>query len=109
MAETEPNPIQRTTNEPIALRLTPRCGAKTRSGSSCQSPRVSGKRRCRMHGGARGSGAPRGERHGAYRHGLYTCEVIEERRAVRAILRQARAVREHFNRNGTRAREGCGR
>ncbi len=27
----------------------------------CMSPAVRGKRRCRMHGGAAGSGAPRGE------------------------------------------------
>ena len=35
-----------------------RCGAKTRSGKACMSPAVSGKSRCRMHGGAAGSGAP---------------------------------------------------
>jgi hypothetical protein len=34
----------------------PRCGAKTRSGAPCQAPAVSGKARCRMHGGAAGSG-----------------------------------------------------
>ena len=33
----------------------PRCGAKTRSGGACRSPAVSGRKRCRMHGGARGS------------------------------------------------------
>jgi hypothetical protein len=37
-----------------------RCGAKTRSGKSCGSPAVHGNKRCRMHGGAPGSGAPRG-------------------------------------------------
>src|SRR5215203_4911868 len=37
----------------------PRCGAKTRSGCSCRSPAVHGKKRCRMHGGAQGSGAPK--------------------------------------------------
>jgi hypothetical protein len=72
--------------------LTPKCGARARSGSPCQSPAVSGKHRCRMHGGARGSGAPRGERHGNYRHGLYTCEAIEERRVLRQLMREARGV-----------------
>jgi hypothetical protein len=38
----------------------PRCGAKTRLSKPCKSPAVRGKRRCRMHGGAPGSGAPRG-------------------------------------------------
>jgi hypothetical protein len=33
-----------------------RCGARTRNGTPCQSPAVREKRRCRMHGGARGSG-----------------------------------------------------
>jgi len=37
-----------------------RCGAKIRCGGSCRSPAVRGKRRYRMHGGAPGSGAPRG-------------------------------------------------
>ena len=46
-----------------------RCGAKTRRGKPCQSPPVRGKRRCRMHAGAPGSGAPFGRRNGNYRHG----------------------------------------
>ena len=36
--------------------VSPRCGAKTRSGNACRSPAVRGKKRCRMHGGALGSG-----------------------------------------------------
>ena len=39
----------------------PRCGAKTRSGGACRSPAVHGKKRCRMHGGAPGSGPPKGK------------------------------------------------
>lgn len=54
------------------LNAAPRCLAKTRGGSPCQSPAVKGKARCRMHGGAKGTGAPAGERNGAYRHGLQT-------------------------------------
>jgi hypothetical protein len=41
-----------------------------------------------MHGGAPGSGAPRGERNGNYRHGFYTAEAMAERGAVRAVLRK---------------------
>ncbi len=81
-------PMQRTTNEPSALRQVPRCGARTRSGKPCQSPVVKGKRRCRMHGGAPGSAAPKGERNGNYRHGFYTGEAIAERRAIRALIRK---------------------
>jgi uncharacterized protein YjcR len=65
-----------------------RCGAKTRSGKPCMSPAVSGKRRCRMHGGAPGSGAPRGNKN-ALKHGRYTREAIEERRQLHALVRQS--------------------
>jgi hypothetical protein len=73
------------------LRASLRCGAKTRSGRPCRSPAVSGKRRCRMHGGARGSGAPRGNQN-ALKSGLYTREALEERRRLREFLRQARGL-----------------
>ena len=66
-----------------------RCGAKTRSGGSCRSPAVSGKKRCRMHGGAAGSGAPRNNQN-AITHGLFTKQAIEERKQVQALLREAR-------------------
>jgi hypothetical protein len=56
-----------------------RCEAKTRSGKPCMSPVASGKRRCRMHGGAEGSGAPRSNKN-ALKHGRYTREAIEQRR-----------------------------
>jgi hypothetical protein len=41
-----------------------------------------------MHGGAKGSGAPKGERNGHYRHGFYTAEAIAERRALKALIRE---------------------
>ena len=66
-----------------------RCGAKTRSGSSCKSPAVRGKKRCRMHGGALGSGAPHGNQN-ARKTGLYTREEIAERRGIQALIRQSR-------------------
>jgi uncharacterized protein YjcR len=69
----------------------PRCGAKTRSGKPCMSPAVHGKKRCRMHGGAPGSGAPRGNQN-ALKHGLYTREAIEERRQLRTLMRQSRLL-----------------
>jgi len=68
-----------------------RCGAKTRSGKPCRSPAVAGKKRCRMHGGAPGSGAPRGNKN-ALKHGLYTCEAIAQRRQLRELLRQSRML-----------------
>ena len=68
-----------------------RCGARTRSGSSCRSPAVKGKRRCRMHGGAAGSGARECNRN-ALSHGRYTAEALEGRRFVRELVRAARAL-----------------
>ena len=65
-----------------------RCGAKTRSGKPCQSPAVKGKRRCRMHGGAEGSGAPKGNQN-ALKHGRFTKAAIEERRRLRQLMRDA--------------------
>ena len=66
----------------------PRCGAKTRSGGSCRSPAGRGKRRCRMHGGAPGSGAPSGNQN-ARRHGRFTGDAIAERRQIEALLGEA--------------------
>jgi uncharacterized protein YjcR len=68
-----------------------RCGAKTRSGKTCMSPAVSGKSRCRMHGGAAGSGAPRGNKN-ALKHGRFTREAFAERRLVRSLLQESRAL-----------------
>jgi glucans biosynthesis protein len=68
-----------------------RCGAKTRSGKPCMSPTVSSKKRCRMHGGAPGSGAQRGNKN-ALKHGQYTREAIEQRRQLRSLLRQSRTL-----------------
>jgi hypothetical protein len=69
-----------------------RCGAKTRRGTPCQSPAVRGKRRCRMHGGAPGSGAPFGRRNGNYRHGHFTAAAKEQRRRLRSLIRGARKM-----------------
>jgi hypothetical protein len=65
------------------------CGAKTRSGAPCKSRRVTGKKRCRMHGGAPGSGAPKGNQN-AFKHGRFTKTAIKERRKLYATLRALR-------------------
>ena len=74
-----------------AMRSSLRCGATTRSGLSCCAPAVQGKRRCRMHGGAAGAGAPKGNRN-ALKGGLHTRSMIEQRRAVSALLRRSRQM-----------------
>jgi glucans biosynthesis protein len=69
----------------------PRCGARTRSGAPCRSPAVQGKKRCRMHGGAAGSGAPPGNQN-ALKHGEYTKQALADRRELAALIRNARAL-----------------
>ena len=78
-------------HEKLPMDRTRRCGARTRSGTPCRSPAVHGKRRCRMHGGAAGSGAPIGNTN-ARRHGHYTAEAIAERRALAGLIRLSRAT-----------------
>ena len=65
------------------LNSAPRCHARTRAGHPCRQAVVKGRSRCRMHGGAKGSGGPRGLRNGNFKHGRWTSEVIEERKRLR--------------------------
>lgn len=66
-----------------------RCHARSkRTGQQCGAPAVTGWRVCRHHGA--GGGAPEGKRHGSYSHGGYTKTATEERRTLRALLREAR-------------------
>jgi hypothetical protein len=41
-----------------------------------------------MHGGARGSGGPKGQRNGNYKHGRYTAETVAVRRWVKQCIRE---------------------
>jgi uncharacterized protein YjcR len=72
-----------------------RCGAKTRSGGACRSPAVHGRKRCRMHGGAPGAGAPRANQN-ARKHGLFTRDAIAERKQIQALLGEARKLLEEM-------------
>lgn len=51
----------------------PRCLAKTRKGTECQSPAVRGRKRCRMHGGTN-PGAPMGNQN-AWKHGARSADT----------------------------------
>ncbi len=76
-------------NRAYAFQKAPRCSATSkRTGKRCRAPAVRGWAVCRFHG-ARG-GAPKGAQNGKYKHGLYTNEAIEERRALSALLRESR-------------------
>lgn len=60
-------------------------------GASCRSPAVGGERRCRMHGGAKGSGAPKGNQN-AWKHGTYTKEAFRQRAEMREMFREAKKL-----------------
>lgn len=85
-------PHRRNTGPMIAA---PRCGATTRAGAPCRAPCVAQKRRCRMHGGANGSGAPRGNRN-ALKHGGYTREMREWRKERAQLIKDAKALLEEI-------------
>ena len=61
------------------------CGAGTRAGRPCRAPAVRGKARCRMHGGATGAGALRGNRN-AWKHGWWSAAEAAARRRAAALL-----------------------
>lgn len=77
------------------MQSSPRCGAKTRKATLCQAPAVSGKARCRMHGGAKGSGAPL-ENRNAFKHGDYTHETQEFQKHIRELMRKSEDFLEEF-------------
>jgi hypothetical protein len=80
------------------MKASPRCGARTRSGVPCQSPIVHGKTRCRMHGGAKGSGAPLGNKN-ALKTGAHTREAKAELAEIRALIRDLNEDLDRFEKS----------
>ena len=79
-------------HRPLSMHLSPRCGAKTRSGSPCRAPAMPNGR-CRMHGGA-SPGAPRGKANGNYKHGRFTAEATASRRGLNSLIRELQRAAE---------------
>jgi hypothetical protein len=79
------NPMQR-------AHEAPKCGAKTRKGTPCQSPAIRGKKRCRMHGG-RSPGPPKGSKN-AWKHGRRSKAYMERKRQANQITKKIRALME---------------
>jgi hypothetical protein len=86
-------------NPPGNPHLSPRCGAKTRSGAPCRAPGVWNRKtgkygRCRMHGGkSTGPRTPEGIercRKANWKHGERSAEHIAYRRAFRRELQWMR-------------------
>lgn len=76
-----------------AFESAPRCGAKTKhnNGSPCRCPAVRGKARCRIHGGAKGSGAPWCNTN-ALKHGQATGEAKAFRKEIRLTIQQSKVL-----------------
>jgi hypothetical protein len=73
----------------MAMHPSPRGPATSkRTQVPCQAPADTGWTVCRFHGAM--GGGPKGERNGAYRHGLHTAEAVADRRAVAELVRRAR-------------------
>ena len=73
----------------------PRCGARTLTGSRCRSP-GDAERPCRMHGG-RSPGAQRGNKN-ALKHGCYTADAIAPRRENSGLVREMKALTKRVDR-----------
>jgi len=73
----------------LDMHQAPRCLARTRHGSLCQSPAMTNGR-CRMHGGS-SPGAPKANEN-AYKHGRYTAQAIARRREISFLIRTARQI-----------------
>jgi hypothetical protein len=86
----KPMNLEKRHQQPVQFQKARQCGARTRSGKPCRSPATK-KGRCRLHGGASGSGAPPGNRNGQYRHGERTKAAISEQRKFGALLKMLRA------------------
>lgn len=71
---------------PGLLTNAPLCGARSRAGMPCRCPAMKGKARCKRHGGAKGSGAPKGERNGMWKHGGHSSEAIALRQAANRLM-----------------------
>jgi hypothetical protein len=66
------------------------CGAKTRTGHPCRTPPVTGRKRCRMHGGTN-NGAPKGNTK-AHKHGYYSKANVAARSETHKMIREYRKL-----------------
>ena len=77
-------------NNPKHKNVEIKCFARTRRGTLCQTPRITGKKRCRMHGGT-SDGVPKGNKN-AFKHGRYSKVIIENRKRTMQLKREFKAL-----------------
>lgn len=78
----------------VLANAAPRCMARNRRGFPCQRPASKKRKRCNLHGGAHGSGAPIGNKN-RWIHGGHSRTMIEGARAVRKLLSITRELAKH--------------
>ena len=83
----------RTEKKRYAFESAPRCGARTKGnhGKPCRCPAIRGKARCRVHGGAKGSGAPRYNVN-ALKHGETTTKTKAFRLEIKCAIQHSKKL-----------------
>lgn len=81
----------RTEKKHYAFESASRCGARTKgnNGKPCRCPAIRGKARCRVHGGAKGSGAPRYNLN-ALKHGETTGESKAFKKEIKLAIKRSK-------------------
>jgi len=84
-----------------AFNKAPRCGARAKvsNGKPCRCPAMKGKSRCRLHGGAKGSGAPQGNTN-ALTHGGSTSAAKSFRKDIRQTISFNEELLNEFKKSG---------
>ena len=78
-----------------------RCGAKTRSGGTCQNPAIKGRSRCKLHGGrSTGPRTPEGKARAAAAHTKHGRRSKAHVARVREINAQLRRITYELRRDG---------
>lgn len=78
----------RTEKKVFAFESARRCGARTKSrnGEPCLCPAIKGKTRCRVHGGAKGSGAKPFNQN-AFKHGASSSPIKLLKNEIRKAIK----------------------
>lgn len=87
---------QKIRNKPMEDADSIYCLAKNRQGMPCKRVKAKGKKRCYMHGGAAGSGAPKGNSN-ALKHGRYSAENLARRAMVTKFFRQFKDLQDEYD------------
>lgn len=85
---------QKIRNNPMEEDMSGYCLAKNRQGKPCKKRKVTGKKRCHMHGAY--AGAPKGNSN-ALKHGRYSAENLARRAMVTKFFRQFKDLQDEYD------------